>query len=176
MPEFKEWESFYVLVGSAAGALIGLQFVVLTLIAERPSLRSEEGGAAFSSPVVFHFGVALFIAALMSAPWRSTHVPRVVLGGIGLCGLLYGIVIVRHMRAQTAYKPVFADWAYNVALPVVAYATLVVSAIMANSHAHEAPFGVAAAALLLLFVGIHNSWDAISYHALAGKSDSEREE
>jgi hypothetical protein len=50
MSEFKEWESFYVIVGSSAGALIGLQFVVITLIAERPALRSAEGGAAFSTP------------------------------------------------------------------------------------------------------------------------------
>ncbi len=28
------WENFYVIVGSSAGALTGLQFVVLTLIAE----------------------------------------------------------------------------------------------------------------------------------------------
>ena len=40
MPEFNEWESFYVLVGGAAGALIGLQFVVMTLIADRPPLRA----------------------------------------------------------------------------------------------------------------------------------------
>jgi hypothetical protein len=25
-------------------------------------------------------------------------------------------------------------------------------------------FGVAAAALLLLFIGIHNAWDAVTYH------------
>ena len=30
----QEWESFYVIVGSTAGALTGLQFVVLTLISE----------------------------------------------------------------------------------------------------------------------------------------------
>src|SRR3954468_664181 len=30
------WENFYVIVGSSAGALIGLQFVVMTLIATRP--------------------------------------------------------------------------------------------------------------------------------------------
>jgi hypothetical protein len=30
------WENFYVIVGSAAGALIGLQFVVVTLAADRP--------------------------------------------------------------------------------------------------------------------------------------------
>ena len=29
MSEYAEWESFYVIVGAAAGALIGLQFVVL---------------------------------------------------------------------------------------------------------------------------------------------------
>ncbi len=29
------WESFYVIVGSSGGALIGLQFVVVTLIADR---------------------------------------------------------------------------------------------------------------------------------------------
>jgi len=32
MTEFAEWESFYLIVGGAAGALIGLQFVVMTLI------------------------------------------------------------------------------------------------------------------------------------------------
>jgi hypothetical protein len=30
------WENFYVIVGSSAGALIRLQFVVLTLISRRP--------------------------------------------------------------------------------------------------------------------------------------------
>jgi hypothetical protein len=50
MAELAEWESFYVIVGSAAGTLIGLQFVVMTLIAERPPLRAREAGAAFATP------------------------------------------------------------------------------------------------------------------------------
>src|SRR5262249_41637273 len=49
MPEFEEWESFYVIVGAAAGALIGLQFVVMTLTAERPPLRAAEAGRAFAT-------------------------------------------------------------------------------------------------------------------------------
>ena len=36
MAELGAWDSFYVIVGSAAGALIGLQFVVMTLVAARP--------------------------------------------------------------------------------------------------------------------------------------------
>ena len=35
MTALSGWENFYVIVGSSAGALIGLQFVVMTLIAIR---------------------------------------------------------------------------------------------------------------------------------------------
>jgi hypothetical protein len=40
------WESFYVIVGSSAGALIGLQFVVITLIADRCSGQWPPGEIA----------------------------------------------------------------------------------------------------------------------------------
>jgi len=50
LQELVEWESFYVLVGGGAAALIGLQFVVLTLIAEKPTLNAPEAGAAFATP------------------------------------------------------------------------------------------------------------------------------
>ena len=39
------------LLGSAAGGLIGLEFVVVTLIADSPALRLAEAGAAFATPV-----------------------------------------------------------------------------------------------------------------------------
>jgi len=47
---------------------------------------------------------------------------------------------------------------------LAAYATLALSALAASSRAHEALFGVGAATLLLLYIGIHNAWDAVSYH------------
>ena len=170
MPELNEWENFYIVVGGAAGALIGLQFVVLTLIADRPSIRSEEGGAAFSTPTVVNFSVALLVAALMSVPWHGPNFLRMVIGAIGLLGLIYCGVIVRHMLAQKAYHPVLVDWISNVGGPVVAYGLLFAAAIMATTLPRQSFFGVAAASLLLLFIGVYNSWDAISYHALSGKS------
>jgi hypothetical protein len=45
MGELNKWENFYLIVGGAAGALIGLQFVVVTLIADKPALRLAEAGA-----------------------------------------------------------------------------------------------------------------------------------
>jgi hypothetical protein len=65
------WESFYVIVGSSAAALIGLQFVVVTLISESPLEASPASLSAFGTPTVVHFGGALLISAVMSAPWPS---------------------------------------------------------------------------------------------------------
>lgn len=42
----KAWESFYVIVGSSAGAMTGLQFVVMTLIAETGPSRGQAGSSS----------------------------------------------------------------------------------------------------------------------------------
>jgi len=84
--------------------------------------------------------------------------------------------VTRRMRAQTIYRPVFEDWLFHVLLPFSAYATLVATAYEARSHAREALFAVAAAALLLLFIGIHNAWDGITYHLFNRKPLEDRPE
>jgi len=91
-------------------------------------------------------------------------VPAVIWGILGVIGVVYSILVARRVRTQTAYQPVFEDWLFHFLLPVVAYATLAISAY--EAHATKALFAVAAAALLLLFVGIHNAWDAVTYHVL----------
>jgi hypothetical protein len=105
MLDLAKWSSFYVIAGSAAGALIGLQFVVMTLIAGGPALRAAEAGAAFATPTIIHFGVVLLLSAAASVP-----------------------------------------------------------------------FVVAAATLLLLFVGIHNAWDAVTYHVFTRTAEQPEDE
>ncbi|MCG6534529.1 MAG: hypothetical protein L7F78_07525 [Syntrophales bacterium LBB04] len=159
------WENFYVIVGSSAGALIGLQFVVITLIATKPIARVDaQAGGAFATPSVVHFGVVLLLSAIASAPWNGIIAVAVLWGLVGLCGVVYVVVVARRMRVQSAYEPVFEDWLFHVLLPFAAYAVLAISAYAAHSHARPALFLVGAAALLLLFIGIHNAWDAVTYH------------
>ena len=85
---------------------------------------------------------------------------------------------LRRMRMQAAYKPDLDDWIFYCVLPLVAYAVLVLSALAAASHPHEALFGVGGAALLLLFIGIQNAWDSVSYHVFVnvvkGKTEQRR--
>ena len=76
------------------------------------------------------------------------------------------LIVIRHTRRQTAYVPVLEDWIWHVALPLVAYATLLVTAFVLQRSAATSLFVIGATALLLLFVGIHNAWDAVTYIAL----------
>ncbi len=166
MSEFDKWDSFYVIVGSAAGALIGLQFVVMTLIAERPPPRAAEAGPAFSTPTIVHFSAVLLLAALLRAPWETDAAADMACALLGSAGLFYALLTARRMHVQTAYQPDFEDWLCHAFLPLTAYAMLAASALAALSHAHAALFGIGGAALLLLFGAIHNSWDAVAYHVL----------
>jgi hypothetical protein len=164
MPSFEEWESFYVIVGAAAGALVGVQFVVMTLIAENPPPRIHEAGPAFATPTIVHFSAALLLSGLVRIPWEGIGSVATLWGLVGLAGVVYSLVVARRMRKQTSYPPDFEDWVYFCLLPLVGYALLIVCAFFAVSHAHDALLGVAGAVLLLLFIGIHNAWDAIAYH------------
>ena len=166
MPELAKWNNFYVIVGSSAGALIGLQFVVLTLIAQRPSQTSAEGGAAFGSPTTVHFSSVLFLAALLQVPWKTISAAAWLWGGLGVVGVAYSLIVIRRVLTQSAYKPVFEDWLFHVVTPLLSYAALAIAAFCALSHTGESLFCVGGAALLLLFTAIHNAWDSIAYHVL----------
>jgi hypothetical protein len=170
MAELAEWDSFYVIVGSAAGALIGLQFVVMTLIAESPPLRVAEAGAAFGTPTIVHFSATLLLAAVLRAPWQNITPVATIFGLIGLWGIGYSVVVIRHMKNQTAYRPDVLDWLYFAVLPLIAYVLLAASAFATRFYAREALFGAAAAALILLFTAIHNVWDSVAYHVFVSRA------
>jgi hypothetical protein len=166
MTAFDGWENFYIIVGSSAGALIGLQFVVITLLADRPIVGADaQATNAFSTPGIIHFGAVLFLSAIVCIPWNGIGVVSIIWGLMGLFGMIYTVVVGRRMGAQTAYKPVFEDWLFHVLLPLAAYAAMGVAAGLAHLHERAALFSVAAASLLLLFIGIHNAWDIATYHA-----------
>lgn len=163
---FSPWESYYVIMGSSGAALTGLQFVVMALAAET---RRADGGAidAYATPTVVHFCVALFVSAILSAPWHGLGGPAIALGVCGVFGVAYALIATRRATRQTGYAPVFEDWLFHTILPLVAYVALLVSALMLSRHAEAALFPVAAVVLLLLFIGIHNAWDTVTFLTLS---------
>lgn len=174
-PIFSAWESFYVIVGSSAAALTGLQFVVMALVADTRARSTPETIDTFGTPTVVHFCSALLVSAVLSAPWHTPSSVILILGVAGIAGLVYCFLVMRRARRQTGYEPVFEDWLWHVALPFAAYAMLLVAAISLRIHLTGSLFAIAAVALLLLFIGIHNAWDSVTFlvvkHAEARKED-----
>src|SRR5262245_41044373 len=123
------WESFYVIVGSSGAALIGLQFVVITLIADMRPRLAHGSLSAFGTPTVVHLASALVVSALMSAPWPSLGATAVALAIGGLAGIAYAVVVTRRAHRQTTYEPVLEDWIWDVILPAGVYVALTVSAL-----------------------------------------------
>jgi hypothetical protein len=131
------WQTFYVIIGSAAATLTGLMFVVATLIAGvRVRVSSPgEAFATFNTPNVVHFCLALLVAAILSAPWQALWNAVLLLGLLGLG-------------------------------PLVSYTALLVAAIALPGYPAPALFAIAAGTVLLLFIGIHNAWDNVIFIAL----------
>lgn len=160
------WANFYVIVGSSAGALTGLTFVVITLTVRRQTQAVSWGVETFTTPTVVHFSAALFVAATLSAPWPAFTPVAVLLGLCGIYGMVYGAIVVRRMRRQVGYQPVGEDWVWFAWAPLAVYAALLVLAFVLPSYPTPALFGIAGLLMALLFMGIRNAWDVVTYVAI----------
>ena len=167
-----EWQNFYVVVASAAAGLTGLQFVVMALIADIPLARNDlQAGEAFASPTIVHFGMVLLLAAVLVMPWHGAQEASLIWGIIGLVGIVFTLVVARRMRGQKGYKPVFEDWLFRVLTPLTGYCLLAAAAGVARVSVRASLFVVAAVMLLLLFIGIHNAWDNVTYLVFVKKRE-----
>jgi hypothetical protein len=162
---FAAWESFYVIVGSAGGALTGLQFVVIALLTELRKRRTLDEVDAFATPTIVHFCAVLLLGSMLSAPWESLASAAIALAVVGGAGIIYTALVMRRVRHQSGYALVFEDWLFHTALPFVAYAAVLAAGLTLVHHAVDASFGVAGASLLLLFIGVHNAWDTVTFLA-----------
>ena len=174
MSPFTSWENFYVIIGSSAAALTGLQFVVIALIAEDRTRPTAGAVSAYSTPTVVHFCAVLLVSAILSAPWHSLWSPALALAACGIAGTAYAALAARRALRQTEYQPVSEDWVWHAVIPFLAYAALVVSAATLRRHPYPALFVTGTAALALLFAGIHNSWDAVTYIAVDRKEQQSK--
>ena len=169
------WDNFYIIVGSVAGALTGLQFVVMALVADARMRTSHREIAAFGTPTVLHFCAALLISALLSIPWVSLPGLRIAFMACGLAGVLYAAVIMKRAHRTRNYRPVLEDWVWHIILPLLAYLGLLVAGVLLSRNPGTALALIAAVTLGLVFIGIHNAWDTITYIAVAPESGSESE-
>jgi hypothetical protein len=115
---------------------------------------------------VVHFCAVLLFSAILSTPWTTLAGPAFALGACGIAGVVYIATVVRNARGQSDYVPVLEDWLTHYILPLIAYGAVFVGAFRLVQHPEPSLFIIAASAVLLLFIGIHNAWDAVIYMAI----------
>jgi len=165
------WDNFYVIAGSAAAGLTGLTFVVIALAGEAHRV-SAEGLHAFVTPTIVHFGAVLALAALLSMPGQGPLSLSLGFGAFGFAGLVYsGMIAARIHGLSAKYVPALEDWLWNAALPAIVYGTLLAIAFSIWLWPRQSMYGVAAAVVLLMIIGIHNAWDIAVWNSLRRESN-----
>ena len=162
------WSSFYVMLGSSAAALTGLMFVVITLTRGGDVPARRDGLATFSTPTLLHFSAALLFSAILCAPWRSLIAPAALVGIAGLYGIVYLLRVAAMTRRLTRYVPDAEDWVWYTVLPLVAFSAAFGGAIALEFAPALALYAIAAGVLLLIFIGIRNAWDVVTFLAIQG--------
>ena len=85
------------------------------------------------------------------------------------------LIVLRRMRRQSGYKPVLEDWIWHLFMPLAAYAMLFVGAAGLSHDQTWSLFLIGAAVLLLLFIGIHNAWDTVTYMVMNRTESQDKE-
>lgn len=162
---FEGWSDYFLLVGSAAGALIGLLFVVVTLTANRERSTVIVGARVYMSPVLLHFAFVLVLSAVALTPVLTRTGFGASCGAVALIGLAASAWVTASIRGPSVTATHWSDlWCYGVA-PGVVYLVLAGVAVAVPAGATWGPMGLAAMVLALLLVSIRNAWDLVTWLA-----------
>lgn len=171
-PSLSHWANFYVILGSAAAALIGLQFIVITLIASlrrvAPAMREIN---AFATPNIILFSFALIISATMTAPWVGVWQPGWCCVVLGCVGFANGVAGFWH-ASKSSYKPDWEDWIWYSILPIIEHICLIGAGVLLIRNSEWVLPGVAFLTIAFLFTAIHNAWDTVTYVATRPEKES----
>jgi hypothetical protein len=170
------WQNFYVIVGSSSAALTGLQFVVIALVADLKRRSIAQEIDAFGTPTVVYFSTVLLVSAISTAPWQVPSNASLAIGACGIAGLIYSAVIIKRLRRLSKDRVMLKEeWLWYILLPLIVYALLLIAAVMFPGYPRRVTFLIGFTVLLLLFVGIHNAWDTVTFIAVSFRGENRSE-
>ena len=154
------WHDFFMLLGTAAGTLVGLLFVAATVSSGVFSLDKRAPLRVFLSATVVHFSSVLAVSLVVLLPLTSWLMLGAMVLGWGLVGLGYTSVALRDLvRDGTITNVDWEDRTWYGILPVIAYFAESAAGVTLACGTEAGCAGLAASMGLLLVVGIHNAWD-----------------
>ena len=164
---FSGWQTFYQLIGSVAGELIGLLFIVATLTRGRQGPESESGQRLFTSPTVAHLAIVVVVSALALAPGSDNSSASVLMAAVSVAATAYAIALAVGIRRRPNPAHWSDFWFYGLA-PAACYAALSLAAAAVVARAPHAPYCVGLVLLVVLALSIRNAWDLVTWLARRG--------
>jgi hypothetical protein len=163
---FAGWENYYLMIGSSAGALIGLMFVVMTLTAGRDRAETERGKHLYTSPIVWHLAVILTLSGAAAVPGISARIFGAATLGLAVLGVGWGVrsAVGIWCRPGVPDAAGFDMFWYGIA-PAIIYIGLGIAGLGLLMQKPWGTSGIAAGLMALLLVSIHAEWDLITYLA-----------
>jgi len=170
---FHGWDNFYLMIGSAAAALIGLLFVVITLTSGLEKSRVMTANKIYMTPTVIHFGVVLTTSAVALAPRVPASAAAVLFGLSALIGLANAVRACIGIRVGLPGQepPHWTDFYFYGVLPAVVYLGLLAASAALWALVEWAAYATALCLLALLLVGIRDAWDLITWIAPRQKAE-----
>lgn len=153
-----EWRDFYVMIGTASGAIVGATFIVVTLTSNEK--ERTIGLRGFIAPIAVHLGSVLVGSAVLAVPTLTPLSLALLLGAGGIAGTVYAIVVAARIWGL---KLDFADLSMYVVLPILSYAAIAAAALIVRWRAEWSLDILAASFVTLLVVGIRNAWDQATF-------------
>jgi hypothetical protein len=168
-PMFEGWGEFYLMAGSAAAVLIGLIFVVISLMQDRSRSSVLQGSKLYMGPIVLGVSFALVLSAAALAPGVDGRTMAAIAAIIAAWGLARGLASIAGIRALRDDVHWTDLWFYGVA-PSALYLALGAVALALWMGGAGAPWGLAAVVTGLLLLAVRNEWDLITWIAPRGEA------
>jgi hypothetical protein len=164
------WHEFYILLGTAAAALVALLFVAASIGAGYLSAERASPTHTFTTPIVFHYTYVLFLSLMALVPINTDKSLAAIIGVSAAAGLANSIfILLRVLRSSTTD---IADRFGYGASPLAAYAAALAASVFIFERSDIGPPLLAGALVLLLLVNIRNAWDLMLFFAQRRTNDT----
>lgn len=157
------WHDFFVLLGTAAAALVALLFVAVSVGVGFLSFRSAAGTRMYMSPVVVHFTGVLFACAAGLVPGLGAVSCAWLFGAGAASGIIYSVIIAVPILRNPATD--LDDKICHGVVPPISYVLGLIAAVLFYRGSPAAPDVLAVTFVVLLAGNIRNAWDLVLFMA-----------
>jgi hypothetical protein len=162
------WQTFYVLVGTAAATLVGLMFVAVTFGSSIVRRETSDTARSFIDPTFTHFVQVLFMACLVVIPTMRPRLLGALLLTVSALRFAALFQVHRHMRrAQKVHRDIeLSDWVTGIVVPSLCYLMLGATGVAFIEGCAAAFTALAIVTIAILMLGVFGAWELMLWMAL----------